>query len=115
MTVTDEHTHDHVPDHVLEQQAAEHAGHAPTTHRSGAPPHDADAEEALLGACLTAVRCVEAALDTGLDGHHFYNQTNATIYDAICTVVASGARPDIVTVAAHLGHDHHRQLHLFLL
>ncbi|RTL09532.1 MAG: hypothetical protein EKK62_01630 [Acidimicrobiia bacterium] len=96
-------TDDDVPDHVLEQQAAEHAGHAPTAHRSGAPIHDTDAEEAALGIMLVSAKATETAIDSGLEPEHFYVPAHREIYTAVCHVVAAGHKPDATLVGMELG------------
>lgn len=105
-------THDHhddaytgepEPDHVLEQQAAEHLGHAPRTHRSGAPVHDTDAEEAALGIMLVSAKATETAIDAGLEPEHFYVPAHREIYTAVCHVVAAGHKPDATLVGMELG------------
>lgn len=96
-------TDDDVPDHVLEQQAAEHTGHASRTHRSGAPVHDTDAEEAAIGIMLVSAKATETAIDSGLEPEHFYVPAHRDIYTAVCHVVAAGHKPDATLVGMELG------------
>ena len=65
------------------------------------PPHDLDAE----GAVLAAVLLEREALDTVLSflkPEHFYSDANKRIFEACVTLAANGAPVDIQTVASWL-------------
>lgn len=65
------------------------------------PPHDHDAERAVLGACLMST----AALDTCreiVNGWDFYRPAHETIWDGITAVQESGEPVDAITVGDHL-------------
>lgn len=64
-------------------------------------PHDLDAEEHVLGACLIAARAVDDAARV-VRPEHFYRDNHARIYEAILDLRAGGADPDTVLVAAEL-------------
>lgn len=66
------------------------------------PPHDTDAEEAVLGAMLTSLDACEAALDAGLEPEDFYVVHHAAYYAAVCACVIAGEKPDPITVNARL-------------
>ncbi len=65
------------------------------------PPHDLDAERAILGAVLYAEldddTDRERIVDT-LRAHDFYTEAHCTIYSAMLAVRARGGPPDAVTV-----------------
>lgn len=68
------------------------------------PPHDVDAEQAVLGALLLAPD-LAAELATHLDGPDFYRPNHETIWNAIhqvATDTTGDIRVDSVTLAAHL-------------
>lgn len=65
------------------------------------PPHDVDAERAVLGAMLLSPVAVERAMGI-LGGAHFYQPRHETIYAAIVDVHRATANADPITVAAHL-------------
>jgi replicative DNA helicase len=75
---------------------------APGTH---VPPHDADAEEAVLGAMLVSRGAVTAARSAGLEGAHFYRPALGAAYAAICALDDAGEPVDKVTVAERLRAD----------
>ena len=67
------------------------------------PPHNLEAEAAVLSACLLkrdAIARVQGVL--GADGRHFYSDANAAVFDALCAVAADGKPVDLVTVADRL-------------
>jgi len=64
------------------------------------PPHDLDAEEAVLGSCLIDP---EAIYRVGLLPEDFYREKNRFTYEACQKVVSNGARIDQITVAHELG------------
>lgn len=65
------------------------------------PPHDLDAEAAVLSACILDREALDRVIEL-LKGEHFYSDANRLIYDAIATLALGGAPVDIVTVRAHL-------------
>jgi replicative DNA helicase len=65
------------------------------------PPHNLQAEESLLGAMLLSREAVGAATEL-VTADDFYKPAHAHIYDAICTLNASGEPADPVTVADEL-------------
>ncbi len=92
----------HEPDDYLEQQAAaEGLTTAPARRRRATkPPSDPDAELAALGSMLLTATTIDTAIDEGLTANDFYAPRYAAIYDAICTVRASGDAIDPISVAA---------------
>lgn len=67
------------------------------------PPHDADAEQAVLGACLLGGLALVGALDVlGDDDAVFYREAHRRIWRAILAVVDRGEAVDVVTVAAEI-------------
>lgn len=66
------------------------------------PPHDTLAERAVIGAALLTPVAYDEAVDVGLTSDDFYTPSHALIWDAIGHLVASGSRPDPVTVSARL-------------
>ncbi len=71
-------------------------------HLDGAlPPHDTDAEQAVISAVLL----LEAALPRIVDflhAEHFYSGAHARIYEAAVAVRAAGSQVDVVTVGSRL-------------
>ena len=65
------------------------------------PPHDLDAEEALLGAMLLNRDAIADAVNL-IRPEHFYRPANAHVYEAVCSLYAQGEPADAVTVAAEL-------------
>lgn len=63
-------------------------------------PHDEQAEQAVIGACLTARRLVGAA--EVLNGPEFYRPHHETIFAAIMQLAVEGRPTDAVTVSARL-------------
>jgi hypothetical protein len=89
----------------LEQQAlAEGLTDAPTNGhgRRDTPPHDDQAEQAVLGAALITHDALTAARNTGLAPHHFYRPSHTHIWTALCELDT----PDAILVAGWLT-DHH--------
>ncbi|HEV8462122.1 MAG TPA: DnaB-like helicase N-terminal domain-containing protein [Gaiellaceae bacterium] len=66
-----------------------------------APPHDLDAEGAVLGACLLSPDALAIARGI-LEPKHFYSDPNARIFEAACAVADAGRPVDLVTVAGEL-------------
>ena len=62
------------------------------------PPHNLDAERSLLGAMLLSRDAIGPAAEK-LDAGDFYKPGHQHIYDAVCTLYASGEPADPVTVA----------------
>jgi replicative DNA helicase len=66
------------------------------------PPHNLDAEEALLGAVLLASSALAAAAETGLTADEFYRPAHGHIYVAALHLDRAGNPVDPVTVADEL-------------
>ncbi len=69
------------------------------------PPHDLEAEESLLGAMMLSRGATEAAREAGLTNASFYKPGHGAVFDAIESVIDSGALADPVSVAAMLNGD----------
>ncbi len=65
------------------------------------PPHDLDAEAAVLSAMLLERRAIDDVCDM-LDAEHFYSDANARIYGAALELYAAGSPVDVVQVAGML-------------
>ncbi len=65
------------------------------------PPHDEEAEQAVIGSMLTDQEAVVSAIES-LKSEDFYRSDNATIYEAIMSVYAKGEPIDIITVKEEL-------------
>ena len=65
------------------------------------PPHDEEAEQAVIGSMLTDKDAVVAAIEV-LNSHDFYRNDNSTIYEAISNVYAKGEPVDLITVKDEL-------------
>ena len=74
---------------------------APPTRLGRVPPHDLDAEEALLGAMLLSRDAIADAVNL-IRPEHFYRPAHAHVYEAVCSLYAQGEPADAVTVAAEL-------------
>jgi replicative DNA helicase len=66
------------------------------------PLYDADAEEAVLAACVAWPGAVDAAIDAGLRPDHFHSPALANAFQAACSLVASGKAVDAITVSVEL-------------
>jgi replicative DNA helicase len=66
-----------------------------------APPHDLDAEAAVLSAILLSREALDQVLDV-LRPEHFYSDANGRIYDTAQTLALAGTPIDIVSVGAYL-------------
>jgi replicative DNA helicase len=66
------------------------------------PPHNLDAEEALLGAMLLSRDAVAAASEVLASADVFYRPAHAHIFDAVTVLTARGAAVDPITVADEL-------------
>jgi len=67
-----------------------------------APPHNAEAEESLIGAMLLSAEAVEAAIEAGITPGDFYDLTNARFCAAVFAVDTRGDAVDPVTVGNEL-------------
>ena len=65
------------------------------------PPHDIEAEQAILGCMLTDKDSVISAIEV-LKEEDFYREDNKTIYSAIVSLYAKNEPIDIITVKAEL-------------
>ncbi len=65
------------------------------------PPHDLDAEAAVLSAILLSRDALDRVLDV-LKPEHFYSDANARIYETMIALAHAGTPIDIVTVASYL-------------
>ncbi|AUX46716.1 DNA helicase [Sorangium cellulosum] len=65
------------------------------------PPHDLDAEAAVLSAILLHRDALDRVLEI-LKAEHFYSEANSRIYEATQELAASGTPIDIVSVASWL-------------
>ena len=65
------------------------------------PPHDDEAEQAVLGCILTDKDAAAEAMEV-LKSEDFYKNDNAIIYDAITTLYAKSSPIDIITLKDEL-------------
>lgn len=65
------------------------------------PPHDDDAEMAVLGGMLMSSDAI-GEVSAIVDGNDFYQPKHQTIYEAIAQLFSDGQRPDSVLVANEL-------------
>ena len=65
------------------------------------PPHDIEAEQAVLGSMLTDKDAVISAIEI-LKEDDFYREDNKTIFSAIMNLYAKNEPIDIITVKAEL-------------
>ncbi len=65
------------------------------------PPHDDEAEQAVLGSTLTDKEAVVAAIEV-LKSEDFYRNDNAIIYEAIMNIYGKGEPIDIITLKDEL-------------
>ena len=65
------------------------------------PPHDLDAEAAVLSACMLSAAAINLVIDL-LKQEHFYSDDNGLIWKAILDLVEEGKPVDLVTVATKL-------------
>ncbi len=65
------------------------------------PPHDIEAEQAVLGSMLTDRDAVIAAIEI-IKPEDFYREDNKAIYQAIYNLYGKGEPIDIITVKAQL-------------
>jgi replicative DNA helicase len=89
------------------RSARSHAAEAPPISAQGrVPPHDLDAEAAVLSAVLLEREALDKVLET-LKPEHFYAESNRRIYEAALELSTKGVPIDIVSVAGAL-RDHER-------
>ena len=60
------------------------------------PPHDEEAEQAVIGSMLTDRDAVISAIEV-LKPDDFYREDNKTIYQAIMNIYSKGEPIDIIT------------------
>lgn len=65
------------------------------------PPHDLDAEAAVLSAILLSRDALDRVLEI-LKAEHFYSDANGRVYEAMVTLAIAGTPIDIVSVASWL-------------
>src|SRR5262245_51506654 len=65
------------------------------------PPHDLDAEAAVLSAILLSREALDRVLEM-LKPEHFYSDANGRIYEAAQALALAGTPIDIVSVASYL-------------
>jgi replicative DNA helicase len=67
------------------------------------PPHDLEAEEAVLGTVLMADACIAwLATDEGLRPEHFYREKHRLVYEAALALYRQNERVDVLTCWAEL-------------
>jgi replicative DNA helicase len=66
------------------------------------PPHNLQAEEAVLGAILLSREALGAVIEAGLRFDDFYKPAHQHIFDVACAVSQSGGPADTITVAEGL-------------
>jgi hypothetical protein len=84
--------------------SAERANLSAVRPRGQVPPHNLDAEEALLGAMLLSLDACDRGIDM-VDAGDFYKPAHGHIFHAIAACRANGGRPDAVLVGEHLRVD----------
>lgn len=70
------------------------------------PPHDLDAEAAILAGCMLAGSSALTECADVIRPHHFYSGRHGTIFDAIVQCGAAGEPVDAVTVGSRLKNQH---------
>lgn len=75
--------------------------HEPAQVAGRPPPHDLDAEGAVLSACMLSKDAMDRVLDI-LRPEHFYSDPNARIYEAMAVLVRAGSPVDLLTVKSWL-------------
>ena len=88
----------HVPASL---EAIEEADHSGIQEVALVPPHDLDAEAAVLSAVLLDPRAL-GALEDFLLPSHFFSEAHRRIYEAALAVKATGAAVDVTTVGGRL-------------
>ncbi|MGW1399277.1 replicative DNA helicase [Streptomyces sp. NPDC002405] len=66
------------------------------------PPHDLEAERALLGSMLLSTRSIDEAEQILRGPEDFYSAIHGTVYSAILDLYATGTRVDPINLTAHL-------------
>ena len=66
------------------------------------PPHDLDAEQAVLGALLHGPTTIDTVTATGLDGRDFYRPAHELLFDTLVDLHTAGTPTDPITVVDHL-------------
>lgn len=67
------------------------------------PPHSLDAEQGVIGACLSdAAQCVPAAIETGLAPESFYDLRCREIWQVLVSMVDAREPADLITVQSRL-------------
>src|SRR4051812_15611949 len=74
---------------------------APPTVAGRVPPHDLDAEAAVLSAILLSRDALDRVLEI-LKAEHFYSDANGRIFEAAQALAVSGTPIDIVSVSSYL-------------
>lgn len=74
------------------------------------PPHDLDAEAAVLSAILLSHEALDRVIEI-LKPEHYYSDANGRIYEAAVALLLAGTPVDIVSVASYL-RDRERLLHV---
>lgn len=83
----------------------------PAKYDGRVPPHDLDAEAAVLSACMLGERNAFVEVADILAPEKFYSESHRRIYEAIVALEAKGQPIDVVTVAGHLkDHDRLQQI-----
>ena len=67
------------------------------------PPHNLDAEQAVLGAILLDNRCLGKALGAGIGADDFYSDKHVTIFSAMVGMEKIGTPIDAITLTERLG------------
>ncbi|RGD60445.1 hypothetical protein DR950_24050 [Kitasatospora xanthocidica] len=85
----------------MQRGATGDASNAHVGPTSGEPPHNVDAEQAVLGACMLNHQAVEKVRGT-LDAGDFYRPAHETIWRAILALRAEEAPTDPIALTDHL-------------
>lgn len=67
-----------------------------------APPHNLEAERAVLGAVLLSPNSLRSLLADGLLAEHFFRDSHRSVFSAMCAIDGAGEGIDVMTVAEHL-------------
>lgn len=90
------------PPEIDDTPARAHTNGARRPTPARVPPHNLDAEEALLGAILVGRDAIEAATARHLQAGDFYKPAHGHIYTAATALYANNAPADPITVADEL-------------
>jgi replicative DNA helicase len=85
----------------MQRQARVHSFDAPPPVQGRVPPHDLDAEAAVLSAILLERDALDKVLEV-LKAEHFYSEANRRIYESAVELSIKGTPIDIVSVAGAL-------------